>query len=113
MRGWPRRRLLLLVFLAVAVAFILFALPLALNMVTPGSLYGVRLSLATNDPNLWYTVNQVAGWWMIGLGALTAVLALALYKRPMTDQQYGFRVAFPLMAGVLLGLVLLRVTYLR
>ena len=61
------------------------------------------------DPDRFNTFAQA----LFGLGALTAVLALALYKRPMTDQQYGFRVAFPLMAGVLLGLVLLRVTYLR
>ena len=50
---------------------------------------------------------------MVGLGVLTGVLALALYRRAITDQQYGFRVAFPLLAGVLLGLVLLRVTYVR
>jgi len=113
MMGWPRRKLVLIAFLLIAAAFILFALPLALGMVTPTSLYGVRLPLATNDPNLWYEVNRLAGWWMIGLGVLTAALGLALYKRPLTDQQYGFRVAFVLLAGVLLGLVLLRVTYLR
>lgn len=113
MSKWPRRKWLLLVFLAVAGAFILLALPLVTGGVTPESLYGVRLPLATNDPTLWYTVNSLTGWWMIGLGVLTGVLALVLYHRPITDQQFGFRVAFPLLAGVLLGLVLLRVTYLR
>jgi hypothetical protein len=110
---WPRRKLLLLVFMGVAVAFVLVALPLVTGQVTPGSLYGVRLALSTNDPNLWATVNTVAGWWMVGLGLMTAILAAVLYRRRLTDQQYAFRVAFPLLAGVLLGLVLLRVTYLR
>jgi hypothetical protein len=109
----PRRKLLMIVFLGVAMAFVIAALPLVTGQVTPGSLYGVRLALATDDPTLWATVNSVAGWWMLGLGAMTAALAVGLYRRKMTDQQYGFRVAFPLMAGVLLGLVLLRVTYLR
>jgi hypothetical protein len=113
MVDWPRRKWLLLVFLGVAAAFVLGALPLVTGQVTPGSLYGVRLALATNDPALWATVNTVAGWWMAGLGVMTAVLAAVLYKRRLTDQQYAFRVAFPLLAGVLLGLVLLRVTYLR
>lgn len=113
MGGWPRRKLLLIAFLAVSGAFVLFALPLVLGLVTPNSLYGVRLPLATNDPSLWAAVNRLAGGWMIGLAALTVGLALGLYGRRITDQQYGFRVAFPLLAGVLLGLVLLRVTYLR
>ena len=113
MDNWPRRKILHIVFLAVAAGFIIFAIPLVTGQVTPGSLYGVRLAIATNDPNLWYTVNSVAGWWMIALGVLTAILAALLYGRRITDQQYAFRVAFPLLAGVLLGLVLLRVTYLR
>jgi hypothetical protein len=110
---FPRRKLLLVLFLGVTSAFVIAAFPLVTGQVTPGSLYGVRLALATNDPALWGTVNIVAGWWMIGLGVLTAALAVGLYRRPITDQQYGFRVAFPLLAGVLLGLVLLRLTYLR
>ncbi|MFN8379573.1 MAG: SdpI family protein [Anaerolineae bacterium] len=113
MANWARRKWLMLVFLFVAGAFIVLALPLVTGSVTPESLYGVRLPLATNDPSLWYEVNQLAGWWMVGLGVLTGALALVLYGRRITDQQYGFRVAFPLLAGVLLGLVLLRVTYLR
>lgn len=113
MADLPRRKILLILFVGVASAFIIAAVPLVTGQVTPGSLYGVRLAIATNDPALWGTINAVAGWWMVGLGVMTVVLAVALYRRKMTDQQYGFRVAFPLMAGILLGLVLLRVTYLR
>jgi hypothetical protein len=109
--GTPRK-LLAGVFLLVGAAFVAAALPLITGQVTPGSLYGVRLPLTTNDPTLWYTVNTLAGWWLAGLGGMTAVLALLLYRRPTTDGQYAFRVAFPLMSGMLLGLLLLRVFYL-
>jgi hypothetical protein len=112
MTGWTPRRLLAGVFLLVSAALVVAALPMLGGQMTPGSLYGVRLPLTTNDPTLWYTVNTLAGWWLAGLGVMTAALALLLYRRPGTDQQYAFRVAFPLMSGVLLGLLLLRVFYL-
>ncbi|HYO87964.1 MAG TPA: SdpI family protein [Candidatus Limnocylindrales bacterium] len=113
MGGWTPRKLLAGVFLLGSVVFVVLALPLITGQITPNSLYGVRLPQATNDPTLWFTVNALAGWWLAGLGVMTAVLALLLYRRPSTDQQYAFRVAFPLMSGILLGLVLLKVTYLR
>ena len=112
LRAWPTRKLMAGAFLLGSAAFVFVALPLITGQVTPGALYGVRLPLATNDPALWFTVNALAGWWLAGLGVMTAVLTVVLYRHPSTDQQYAFRVAFPLMAGVLLGLLLLRVTYL-
>lgn len=113
MDSWTPRKLLAGAFLLGSAIFIFAALPLITGQVTPGSLYGVRLPLATNDPGLWFTVNALAGWWIAGLGVMTAALTLLLYRRASTDQQYAFRVAFPLMAGVLLGLLLLKVLYLR
>lgn len=111
-RALPMRRLIQVIFLAVAAVLILIAVPMLTGQVSPNA-YGVRLPLATNDPDLWYTVNAIAGAWIAVLGALTAVLALVLYGRPGPDQRYAFRVLFPLLAGALLGLLLLRLTYLR
>ncbi len=112
-RSLPTRRLMQVIFLAVAVVLILIAVPMLTGQVSPNATYGVRLPLTTSDPDLWYTVNAVAGAWIAALAALTALLALVLYRRPGPDQRYAFRVLFPLLAGALLGLLLLRVTYLR
>lgn len=113
MRPWTPRKSLATAFLLGSAVFIIAALPLIAGQVTPDSQYGVRLPLATHDPALWFTVNALSGWWIAALGVMTMALALLLYRRPITDQQYAFRVAFPLMAGVLLGLLLLKVLYLQ
>jgi uncharacterized membrane protein len=92
---------LLLMFLVGGAVLIGFSLPLILGRVPPNPWYGFRVGRSIDDPKLWYPVNAYSGRWLLAVGVLQIVLALALYAGTELDvDRYAL-----LVAGVAVGLL--------
>lgn len=57
-----------------SIVFALLGTPMAFNMVSPNSWYGVRTASTLGDPNVWYSVNSVVGFALIFSGILSIAL---------------------------------------
>lgn len=83
------RLIVMLICALVALLFFALGLPLVRRSVPPNWLYGFRLPQTVNDPELWYPANEYAGRWLIALGALLLVLAVAGYFTPLATDTYA------------------------
>lgn len=61
------------------------AIPLIQEKIKPNWFYGFRVPKTINNPHIWYPVNKYGGWWLLGMGALTALTALILAVIPGMD----------------------------
>jgi uncharacterized membrane protein len=68
------------VFFLIANAVIVLAcIPLAMRLIPPNPIYGVRTRRTTADAALWYNVNAVAGQLLIAACGISAIL-LMMYQ---------------------------------
>ena len=68
------------VFFLIAYAIIaMAAAPLAMRLIPPNPIYGVRTPRTAEDPKLWYEVNAVAGVLLLVACAFSAIL-LMMYQ---------------------------------
>jgi uncharacterized membrane protein len=58
------------------------AIPLILRRIPPNGLYGFRVKATMENPEIWYPVNVFAGKWLLGIGLVTTVAAVALTLIP-------------------------------
>ncbi len=65
------------VFFLIADAIIVMAaIPLALRLIPPNPVYGVRTRRTTDDAVLWYNVNAVAGQLLVAACGLSGILIM-------------------------------------
>jgi uncharacterized membrane protein len=55
------------------------SIPMALGKVKPNRIYGVRLRLTLNDPDMWYKVNSYVGKLLLLCGVVILAATLILY----------------------------------
>jgi len=97
--------ILFLVLLLFSVLLIALAVPLLCGCVPPNRLYGFRTPQTLRDPEVWYSVNRVCGFWIIVTGVITAGVAAASYA---AGALLGFGVFFTL-AALLCGVIVMAV----
>jgi hypothetical protein len=95
----------LVTFEATALLFIGLGIPLWRRKVRPNRLYGYRTPSTLKDERVWYEVNAAAGADMIGVGAMLALLALALHAMGVPDAAMSLGCAAWLSGGSLFMLV--------
>lgn len=74
--------LLLYLYLAMGLFFILLSLPLIGEKVKPNIIYGFRVRATLQNPTLWYAVNHHAGKRMLWSGIIFTLGALGLFFIP-------------------------------
>jgi hypothetical protein len=68
------------VFFLIAYAIIaLIAVPLAMRLIPPNPIYGVRTDRTLGNPSLWYNVNAVAGQLVLIACGVSAII-LMMYQ---------------------------------
>ena len=70
---------LLIMYLLISVLMIVLSIPMALGKVKPNRIYGVRLPLTLNDPDMWYKVNAYVGRVLLVCGVIILAATLILY----------------------------------
>jgi uncharacterized membrane protein len=70
---------LLFLFVGTSLLLTLLAIPMVAGKIPPNPWYGFRTRASLEDPELWYKVNRYSGRWLLVIGVLGAVVALALY----------------------------------
>ena len=60
------------------VLFILIGLPLALKLIPPNSVYGVRIPSTMASAESWYRANFWAGGFAIGFGLVAMIVTIAV-----------------------------------
>ncbi len=60
------------------VLFILIGLPLALGLIPPNDLYGIRISSTLASAESWYRANLWAGIFAIGFGFIATIVTVAV-----------------------------------
>jgi len=86
--------MLSVVFFLIAYAIIaLICVPLAMRLVPPNPIYGVRTRRTKDDPALWYNVNAVGGQLMLvacGLGGIILMMYQGTLLRSFWAQLFLF-----------------------
>lgn len=71
----------------------LAAVPLAMRLIPPNPVYGVRTRRTAGDPALWYNVNAVGGQLLLvacGLGAIILMMYQGTWLRSFWAQLFVF-----------------------
>ena len=86
--------MLSVVFFLIAYAIIaLVAIPLAMRLIPPNPVYGVRTRRTAENPSLWYNVNAVGGQLILvacGLGAIILMMYQGTWLRSFWVQLIFF-----------------------
>lgn len=86
--------MLSVVLFLVAYAIIALAsVPLAMRLIPPNPVYGVRTRRTAGDPALWYNVNAVGGQLLVvacGLGAIILMMYQGTWLRSFWAQLFVF-----------------------
>ena len=83
------------------------SVPMIRKKVKPNCIYGFRIPLTMNNPEIWYPVNRCAGWWLSGLAILLLCAALLLPLIPgMTVDAYAIVIALITFSGTLLTVLI-------
>jgi hypothetical protein len=69
-------RRLMALFILAGVALVAVAVPLARGRVPPNAWYGVRTPKTLRDRTAWYPANAYGGRLLIGVGAITILVAV-------------------------------------
>ena len=66
------------------------SVPLIKHKIPPNGLYGFRVRSTVENPELWYKVNEYAGWRLLVTGLGTAVGSIILYyTNPVSVDAYA------------------------
>ncbi len=87
-------------FVGIGLLLVIVAVPLILAKVKPNRWYGYRTATTLSREDVWYPANRRAGWWLLAVGAITAVFGWLLPQLAPTisAEQYAI-----FMVVVLLG----------
>ncbi|MBC8021738.1 MAG: SdpI family protein [Burkholderiales bacterium] len=91
------------VFFLIAYAVIaLIAIPLAMRLIPPNPIYGVRTPRTADNPEHWYNVNAVAGQLLLAACGVSAIL-LMMYQGTWLKSFWAQLVLFviPIAAAVI------------
>jgi hypothetical protein len=76
----------LVVFLVAAhLLLIALAVPMIRGKVKPNGLYGFRIPLTLDNPQIWYPANRYAGWLLLAWALISLVATLGLPFLPGMD----------------------------
>lgn len=76
-------------FLCGGLLLIGFAIPPMFRLVRPGSIYGLGAGIALTSPEIWYEINQGAGYRMFKAGLATVIASIAgLYIPGLSEGAY-------------------------
>ena len=94
--------MLSVVFFLIADAVIaLIAIPLAMRLIPPNPIYGVRTARTLDDPKLWYAANALAGQLLLAAAGISAILIMmyqGTWLRSTWAQLFVFLI--PILAAV-------------
>jgi uncharacterized membrane protein len=102
--AYTKRIIALAVFLAISALLIVLGELLARRRIRPNRYIGIRTPAMMRNPELWYVANAFAGRLLIGVGAVLAILAVALFFVQGIDPDAYVRIK-------LIALVALAVAY--
>lgn len=71
-----------------AVALLAAAIPLALRLVGPNTVYGWRTPATLADPGTWYRTNAVLGWAFIAAGVVIGAATLLTPMQALADMTW-------------------------
>jgi uncharacterized membrane protein len=94
--------MLSVVFFLIADAVIaMAAVPLAMRLIPPNPVFGVRTARALDDTTLWYNVNAVAGQLLLAASGISAIL-LMMYQGTLLRSFWAqfFVFLIPILAAV-------------
>ena len=91
--------------IGLSVLCIVGGLPLAMNLIPPNPISGVKVRKAQSDKRIWYLVNSYAGRRSVLTGIITIVFAVALRLTAMSPAAYGAICVLVLIGGLVLTIV--------
>src|SRR5205809_7529 len=77
--------ILLVLFVCSGLLLAGLSIPLILGKIGPNPWYGFRVKRTLSDPVVWYTVNAYSAKWLLAVGIVNVVSAVALYFVPDID----------------------------
>lgn len=89
------------------------SVPLILHKIPPNGLYGFRVRVTIDNPQLWYKVNAYAGRRLLILGLGTALGAIVLYYLTAQDVEKYALSCLGLFLALFLWAVITSFLYLR
>jgi len=95
-----------ILFILLSAGMMAIAIPLLLRRVRPNNWYGFRVPATLNNEQVWYEVNAYAGRWLLGVGVLGILAAIALAYVPGLGED-GYAWAFLVVFGVAMAVMLI------
>ena len=93
--------LLLTVFVSAGVMLVGLSIPLIRRRIGPNPWYGFRVPATTNDPDIWYPVNEYMAWRLLWTGITVVLVSVGAYfVADISEDTYGLVIG----AVVLIGL---------
>jgi len=94
-------------FIIIGLGMVALSIPMILGKVPPNAWYGFRVSLTSDNPDLWYPANAYAGRLLCIAGLVTAGAGLLMAFVPgITFDGYALAVSAIMLVAVLVVLVL-------
>jgi uncharacterized membrane-anchored protein YitT (DUF2179 family) len=82
------------------------SIPMIKEKVEPNGIYGFRIPLTINHPEIWYPVNRRAGWCLLVIAILTFSAAILLPFVPkMTLDIYAIVITVIVFGGMMITLI--------
>lgn len=98
--------ILLLVFVCSGLLLAGLSIPLIMGKIGPNPWYGFRVERTLSDPEVWYAVNAYSAKWLLAVGIVNIVSAVALYFVPEIDVAvYASSCGAIAVAGLAVGLI--------
>ncbi len=91
--------------IGLSVLCIVGGLPLAMNLIPPNPISGVKVRKTQSDKRIWYLVNSYCGKGLILTGVITIVCAVALRLTAMPPATCGAIGVLVLVGGLVLWVV--------
>ncbi len=89
-------------FIVVSAIMIVVGLPMAMNVIKPNRLYGVRTPRTLSDERVWYLANPYAGKRLVLVGIITIILAAVLRLTNVSPETYLLLCTISFLGGLLL-----------
>lgn len=94
---------LLAAYVSMGLLFVLLSLPLLRGRVGPNRWYGFRTPRTLRDPAVWYPANRYMAKYLLGLGIVLIVAAIATFAVPhVTPGQYVIVMTITVLTGTII-----------
>ena len=95
-----------IIYVLIGLLFVGLSIPLILGKVKPNRWYGFRTRQTVENPDIWYPANTYAGWWLLVMGFIIVVVAMAgLFIPNISEDGYVILVTVIMLTGLLLSAV--------